>query len=188
VVFYLALKPTRHKMVLSKILGNSKKQDESLEDIESKIESKQSKIQSIRGEQQLQDLKQKKRKQLKQKNKELKKKEFEQTKAGQLLGSLSNSLESLSNNIDGSSQQEERTKQSLQNISNNLELVDGDGRNDSSKAVDFFGTREPIREDDVLGTVEVEGSVEVEDGNDGNRDRKKRDGAFDVDTDIDMGF
>jgi chromosome segregation ATPase len=174
-------------MVLSKLLSNSK-QEENLDELETKINEKEAEIQNIRGKQQLEDLKKQKRQELKQKQKELKKKEFEQTRAGQLLGNLGDGLESLSNSIDGSSEQERKAKQSLQNISENLEMVDGDGRQDNPRAVDFFGTREPIKQDDVIGTVEVEGTVELENKGTRSKAKKNQEDPFDVNTDIDMSF
>lgn len=184
--FYLVFQALRTRMVLSKLLGKSNNQG-SLQEVESKIEEKDSNIQEIRGEQQLQDLKKQKRQELRKKKKELKKKEFEQTKAGKLLGNIGDSLDSLSNNIDGSSPEERQTKKTLNNISNQIELLDGDGKQDNSRAVDFFGTREKPSSDKVLGTVEVEGSLDIEDDKMESGNRKSKD-PFDVNTDIDMSF
>lgn len=176
-------------MVLSKILGSSNSEDESLQDVEAEIQSKESELQSIRGQQQLEDLKKKRKQELKQKQKELKKKEFEQTKAGKLLGNLGESLESLSNNIDGSNPRERQTKGALNTISNQIEAVDGDGKRDNESAVDFFGTRKTPKMDEVVGKVEVEGTLNIEDGEaDIGKGRRKEKDPFDVDTDIDMSF
>lgn len=176
-------------MVLSKILGTSNSEDESLEDVEAKIQGKESELRNIRGQQQLEDLKKQRKKELKQKQKELKKKEFEQTRAGKLLGNLGDSLDSLSNNIDGSNPRERQTKDALNTISNQIEVVDGDGKQDNESAVDFFGTRKSPEMDEVVGKVEVEGTLNIEDYKaDIQTGKSKEKDPFDVDTNIDMSF
>jgi len=166
-----------------KLLGSSSSEQD-LQEIESSLQEKKSELRQVRGQEQLKDLKEQRRQELKQKKQELKKKEFQQTKAGQLLGSVGNALDSLSNDIDGSSQEEKQAKQGLMQLSDNLEAVDGDGKNDNKKAVNLLGTQEPVNKDEVLGTVEVEGELEID-----NNDSSKKSGKSSDDLmAVDMGW
>lgn len=170
-----------------KLLGSS--DNKSLEETEASLEEVDSELQQVRGKQQLEDLKEERRQQLKEKQKKLEKEKFKQTRTGALLNNVGNALDSLSNEIDGSSQREKQAKQGLMQISDNLEKVDGDGRGDNRKASKMFGSLEkPMTEDDVIGTVNVDGTVELEnDDTRSGKSKKSSGGEFgDVDMDVDM--
>ena len=174
-----------------KLLGSSSSsEDESIEDLNARIEEKEKQVLEEKGRQQLENLKKEKKQALKSREKELQKEKFRQTRSGKLLDNVGNALDDLANEVDGSSEGEKKAKQDLLQISDNLEAVDGDGRKDNQRLSRLFGSVEkPIKEDDVLGTVEVDGTIQLEDDESRGSSSKRKSGfGDDIDMDVDMGF
>ena len=117
-----------------------------------------------------------------QKKNELRKKKFKQTKAGGIFDAVASTLDAAAEAAEN--QDVARTNQSL---SNQLELIDGDGRRDNRKAARQAGAVKTGR-GDLEGEVEVTGTLELEDQTNGNNNKKRQD-PFDFGFDEDdRGF
>jgi len=116
-----------------------------------------------------------------QKKNELRKKKLKQTKAGGIFDAVASTLDAAAEAAEN--QEVARTNQSL---SNQLEVIDGDGRRDNTKAARQAGAVKTGR-GDLEGEVEVTGTVELEDET--NSSNKKRQDPFDFGFDEDdRGF
>jgi len=147
--------------------SSEEKTEESVEELNNEIEEVEKETLEKKGDRRLQDLKQSKREKLEKKKGELKKEKLRQTKAGKLIDKLGNGLGDLAEATDS---------QKAAELAETAEKVDGDGKNDSSAALDIGleeTSQDKARDIEVKGDLQVEGDI-VE-----NSSQKEKDDSID---------
>jgi hypothetical protein len=146
------------KSVMALFGGNDEEQ--SIEELEASLEEVENERLKAKGQRKLDELKKSKKEEIRRKQAEAKKEKFRQTKAGKLIDRFSSAINTVSENVENNS-----ARRDLNSISRSMESLDGDqGGRDSAEV--FLGTQEKpeLEKNGVLGgTVEVEGTIEVED-------------------------